>query len=103
MCVEKTFMEENVIRGILVVLFFATFSPEQFYGKFILVCLVVNVLHHFNESDFEISHNLFVQFCCGWLLAWHVNEYTNLNKKNKQLHNWDFPTFPISRLLSHRT
>ena len=79
MCVEKTFIEENVIRGILVVLFFATLSPEQFYGKFILVCLVVNVLHHFNESDFEISHNFFVQFFCSWLLAWHVNEYTNLN------------------------
>ena len=85
MCVEKTFIEENVIRGILVELFFATFLPEQFYGKFILVCLVVNVLHHFNESDFEISHNLFVQFCCGWLLAWHVNEYTNLNKKNNAI------------------
>ena len=62
MCVEKTFIEENVIRGILVELFFATFLPEQFYGKFILVCLVVNVLHHFNESDFEISLNFLCSF-----------------------------------------
>ena len=57
MCVEKTFIEENVIRGILAELFFATFLPEQFYGKFILVCLVVNMLHHLDKPAIEIVHH----------------------------------------------
>ena len=32
------------------------FLPEQFYGKFILICLVVNVLHHLNEPEIEMLH-----------------------------------------------
>ena len=33
------------------------FSPEQFYGKFILICLVVNMLHHLDKPAIEIVHH----------------------------------------------
>ena len=43
---------------------FSIFLPQQLYWKFILVCLIINVLHHLDEPAIEIIQALL-----------HVNEY----------------------------
>ena len=40
------------------------FLPQQLYWKFILVCLIINVLHHLDEPAIEIIQALL-----------HVNKY----------------------------